>query len=134
MMKALLHVTSRQGTRCLGPDAAGAAPQVALAAQQQVRLAAGLRGRGVAVAGEQQSAVAGPGRSPGLLLLVLTVEEPLAQAADGLGVAARRRHLQPHRRLLLLSDKVNVNSNSCPQFIINRFSASQIFIYLVNFD
>lgn len=90
MVEALLDVASPQGAAgCPGPDPAGpsAAPArrrrvvVALAAQQKVRLAARLRWAGaVSRAVHRQASVT-------KIIVVVAVEETLAQAADGLGVA-----------------------------------------------
>lgn len=104
-MEALLDEAPGQGTGGAGPDPAGPAPDaVALAAQQQVRLATRLRAAVSRVHRRQALTVLG---APGFLVpvfAVVAVEEPLAQAADGLCVAQRvpsRRRRRRRRRCRL---------------------------------
>lgn len=87
----LFHVSAAEGARRLRSVGAGTRLLITLAAQQQVRLAAGLRD--VAVAGTV------------VTLVLVALEEVLAQATDRLRVAEDPRIV----RLLLIVDVVPAN-------------------------
>lgn len=90
LVHALLHVSTGVGARRLWSVGAGTCLLIALAAQQQIRLAAGLRD--VAVAGTV------------VTLVLVALEEMLAQATDRLCVAEDPRVV----RFLMVVDVVPV--------------------------
>lgn len=87
----LLHVSAAEGARCLRSVGTGTRLLIALAAQQQVRFAAGLRD--IAVAGTV------------VTLVLVALEKVLAQATDRLRVAEDLRIV----RLLSIVDFIPAN-------------------------
>lgn len=106
ILHTLLHISTGVRARCLWSVGAGTRLLIALAAQQQIRLAAGLRV--VAVAGTV------------VMLLLVAIEQVLAQATDRLCVAQD----PPVVRRLLIVDVVPIESriNSSQRFLSATFN------------